>query len=120
MLNKLKIGYDKNQLPILEYNNPLAKLFLEEAHEEDHGGVDNMVLRSRKRVWIIKARRMAKYIKDNCFRCRLLYKKTMGQVMGPMPDHRLGPTPIFQSTAVDLFGPLTIRDTVKRRTSSKA
>jgi hypothetical protein len=77
-------------------------------------------LRSRKKVWIVKARRMAKFIKDNCFRCRLLYKKTMGQVMGPMPDHRLGPTPVFQSTAVDLFGPLTIRDTVKRRTSSKA
>jgi hypothetical protein len=36
-------------------------MFLEEAHQEDHGGVDNMVLRSRKKVWIVKARRMAKY-----------------------------------------------------------
>ena len=120
MAAKMKIGYDKAELPILDYSSPLAKLFLEEAHRADHGGQDNMVLRSRKRVWIVKARRMAKVIKENCFRCRLLYKRCMGQKMGPMPAHRVGPAPVFYSTAVDLFGPLTIRDTVKKRTHGKA
>jgi len=120
MKTKMKIGYDKAELPILDYSHPLAKLFLEEAHQVDHGGQDNMVLRSRKRVWIVKARRIAKVVKENCFRCRLLYKRTMGQIMGPTPAHRVGPAPVFYSTAVDLFGPLTIRDTVKKRTHGKA
>ena len=120
MKTKLKIGYDKPGLPILDYNCPLAKLFLEEAHRVDHGGQDNMVLRSRKRVWIVKARRIAKVVKENCFRCKLLYRRTMNQKMGPMPAHRVGPSPIFYSTAVDLFGPLTIRDAVKKRTRAKA
>ena len=99
--------------------SPLAQLYLEEAHAEDHGGLDRMVLRARKRVWIIQARRIAKHIKNNCYRCRLLYKKCMEQKMGPLPPHRVGPEPVFTSTAVDLFGPLMIRDAVKRRTSSK-
>ena len=120
MKTRMKIGYDKAELPILDYNCPLAKLFLEEAHEVDHGGQDNMVLRSRKRAWIVKARRIAKVVKENCFRCKLLYKKTMNQKMGPMPEHRVGPSPVFYSTAVDLFGPLTIRDAVKKRTRAKA
>jgi hypothetical protein len=120
MKAKMKIGYDRTELPILDYNSPLAKLFLEEAHRVDHGGQDNMVLRSRKRAWIVKAKRIAKVIKENCFRCRLLYKQCMGQKMGPAPAHRVGPAPVFHSTAVDLFGPLTIRDTVKKRTHGKA
>jgi Family of unknown function (DUF5641) len=119
MRTKMKIGYDKDRLPILGHTSQLARLFIEDAHQVDHGGVDNMVLRSRKRVWIVKARRIAKVVKNNCFRCRLLYKKCMAQVMGPMPAHRIGPAPVFYSTAVDLFGPLTIRDTVKKRTHGK-
>lgn len=119
MKTKLKIGYDKDDLPILDYSSPLARLYLEEAHREDHGGQDNMVLRSRKKVWIVRARQMAKVIKDDCFRCRLLYKRCLGQVMGPMPEHRVGPSPAFHSTAVDIFGPLGIRDAVKKRTTGK-
>jgi hypothetical protein len=30
----------------------------------------------------------------------------MEQRMGPLPDHRVGPRAIFQSVAIDLFGPI--------------
>ncbi len=30
--------------------------------------------------------------------------------MGPLPKHRVGLAPVFESTAVDLFGPLTFQD----------
>ena len=52
MKTKMKIGNDKMKLPILDYSCLLAKLFREEAHFVDHGGQDNMVLRTRKRARI--------------------------------------------------------------------
>ncbi len=39
--------------------------------------------------------------------------------MAPLPAHRMGPTPPFWSTAVDLFGPLSIVGTVNKRTNRK-
>ena len=119
MATKLKIGYDRDVLPVLEYNSPLAKLYMEEAHQVDHGGLDRMVQRARKKVWIVMARRVAKVVKNNCFKCKLLYKKHLEQAMGPLPDHRVGPDRVFGSVAVDLFGPLTVRDAVKKRVTMK-
>jgi hypothetical protein len=40
--------------------------------------------------------------------------------MAPLPEHRMGPTPPFFSTAVDLFGPLPIIRSVNKRTTGKA
>jgi hypothetical protein len=42
------------------------------------------------------------------------------QKMAPLPEHRMGPTPPFFSTAVDLFGPLPIFESVNKRTTGKA
>jgi hypothetical protein len=44
--------------------------------------------------------------KNRCYKCRLLRKPLQQQEMAPMPDFRLGPQPVFSTTAVDLFGPL--------------
>jgi hypothetical protein len=40
--------------------------------------------------------------------------------MAPLPEHRMGPTPQFFSTAVDLFGPLPISGSVNKRSTGKA
>ena len=40
--------------------------------------------------------------------------------MAPLPEHRMGPTPPFYSTAVDLFGPLPISGSVNKRSTGKA
>ena len=39
--------------------------------------------------------------------------------MGPMPIERMKPSPPFYHTGVDLFGPIFIKDTVKKRTKMK-
>jgi hypothetical protein len=40
--------------------------------------------------------------------------------MTPLPEHRVGPAPVFESTAVDLFGPITFQDTINKRGNGKA
>ncbi len=115
----LRVGYDKTELPLIERSHPIARLIMREAHEVDHSGLDRSVMRSRNHAWIIQARSLAKVIKANCFRCRLRSKILARQIMAPLPQSRLPPAPVFHSTAVDLFGPLLIRDTVKGRVRKK-
>ena len=41
-------------------------------------------------------------------------------IMGKLPIERLKPAPSWTYTALDLFGPLKIRDEVKKRTTGKS
>jgi hypothetical protein len=43
----------------------------------------------------------------------------MEQRMGPLPDHRVEVGAIFQSVAVDLFGPIEYQGTVNKRQVGK-
>ena len=52
--------------------------------------------------------------------CRFLEKFYLEQRMGLLPVERLRPAPAFFHCAVDIFGPYTIKDAVKRRTKGKA
>ncbi len=111
----LKVAYDTEALPILPHNHPLSRLFLEEAHIVDHGGVETMTMRSRTHAWIVRAKKLAKGIKRNSFTCRRRAKVRETQKMASLPEHRMGPAPVFESTAVDLFGPITFQDTINKR-----
>jgi len=114
-----RIGYDQKGLPILPAKHPLSYLYLREAHEVNHGGVNSTVMRSRCKVWIQQAVRLAQKIKDKCYMLALLWKKTGEQKMAPLPATRVGLAPIFDSVQIDLFGPLEYTDMVKRRTTGK-
>jgi hypothetical protein len=116
----LRVAYDAEALPILPHNHPLSRLFLEEAHAADHGGVESMTMRSRAHAWIVKAKKLAKSIKRGCFTCRRRAKVRETQKMAPLPEHCKGPAPVFESTAVDLFGPITFQDTINKRGNGKA
>ncbi len=76
--------------------------------------------RSRRRVWIVNGRALADSIGARCTECRLKEaKKGMGQKMGPLPDHRVKIGAMFQSVAIDLFGPLEYQQHVKKRQVGK-
>jgi transposase InsO family protein len=118
--NYLRVAYDRGDLPILPAHHLLSRLYLEEAHKADHAGVDAMVMRSRTQVWITQVRPKAKAVKNACFACKRSARRLGEQKMAPLPEHRMGPTPPFFSTAVDLFGPLPIIGSVNKRTTGKA
>ncbi len=108
----LRVAYDRGDLPVLPARHLLSRLYLEEAHRTDHAGVDAMVMRSRAQVWITQIRPKAKAVKNACFACKRSARRLGEQKMAPLPEHRMGPTPPFFSTAVDLFGPLSIDGSV--------
>jgi hypothetical protein len=115
-----KVAYDAEVLPILPHNHPLSRLILEEAHVIDHGGVESMTMRSRAHAGIVRPKKLAKSIKRGCFTCRRRAKVRETQKMAPLPEHRVGPAPVFESTAVDLFGPITFQDTINKRGNGKS
>ena len=116
----LKIGYDTEELTILNPEHPYTKLVLKKCHEIDHGGDDRAVWRSREKFWIPQARREVKKIRGKCFRCRLLNKRRAEQMMSPLPNQRVLPAPPWTYTSVDLFGPLEHTDMVRKRLKEKS
>jgi hypothetical protein len=116
----LRVAYDRGVLPILPTRHPLSRLYLGKAHRMDHAGVDAMVMRSRSQVWITRARPRGGAVKKACFTCKRRAKRLGEQKMAPLPEHRMGPTPPFHSTAVDLFGPLSISGSPGRRGESSS
>jgi hypothetical protein len=82
--------------------------------------VDATVAKVRTRIWIPEITKLVKDIKKSCIICRFLEKMYLEQRMAPLPIERLMPSPAFFHSAVDIFGPFTIRDTVKKRTHGKA
>jgi hypothetical protein len=111
----LRVAYDAEALPILPHNHPPSRLILEEAHMIEHRGVESMTMRSRAHAWIVRAKKLAKSVKRGCFACRRRAKTRETQKMAPLPEHRMGLAPVFESTAVDLFGPITFQDTINKK-----
>ena len=116
----LEIGYNKEDIILLPYQHRFVRLYCEYIHAKGHHGVLTTASKIRSRFWITKLLKMIQSVKLNCVTCKKLDKKLSGQVMGNLPKERLKPAPPWYSTSIDLFGPFTICDAVKKRTTSKA
>jgi hypothetical protein len=117
--NQIKGTYGQIDLPVYAKNYKLSELYVQAAHEEGHEGTITTLHRSRRRVSIINGQAPADSIGARCTECRLKAKKCMGQKMGPLPDHRVGVGAMFQSVAVDLFGPIEYQQHEKKRQGGK-
>jgi hypothetical protein len=144
--NQIDLVYGAKTLLVLQASHPLVELYVRKAHETGHEGVISSLRRSRRDVWVINGRTLAKAIKSactelatqgkemhgpkdraptkpqgeaSCTECQLKEKKCMDQRMGPLPTHRVGPCPIFQSVGINLFGPIEYQGTVNRRQVGK-
>ena len=113
----MAVGYDTEFLPLLPATSCISRSVMYDAHGLDHCGADRSVQRSRQVCWMTQARKVAKSVCSSCFACKRLNKILQGQIMAPLPAHRVPPAPVFHSVAVDLFGPIKIKDSVRRRVS---
>ena len=120
MAEWLKSTWNRSEFVLLPSGSNFAKLHMLTLHNKDHCGVDAALAKLRSKFWIPGARRILKAIRNRCVVCRKRQKIVHGQKMGTLPLERLRPSPAFYYSAVDLFGPFTIRDSVKKRTHGKA
>jgi hypothetical protein len=117
--NQIEGIYGQTNLPLLTREHKLSQLYAQAAHDMAHEGVISTLHRTRKKVWIIHGRALADTIKAKCTECRLKEKKCPEQKMGPLPDHRVQVGTVFQSVAIDLFGPVEYQQHVKKRQTGK-
>ena len=115
----LKLNYKQDRFPILTSADPLAFLWMKHVHDESHSGRTKTVAKSRRKFWIVRAGRLYEKVRSMCYRCRILDKELAMQQMAALPENRLAIAPIFNTTSIDLFGPLLIKDTVKKRVTMK-
>ena len=101
------------------YQDPLAYIWMQHIHNEDHSGITKTVSKSRRKFWIVRGRRLAEKIKRSCYTCRAVDKKLAEQKMAPLPTTRTKIAPTFHTTSMDLCGPFLIRDTVKQRSRKR-
>jgi hypothetical protein len=114
-VNQVAGVYGARELPLLQAANPMARLYMRKAHERGHEGTVSSLHGLRRDVWIVSHRSLAETTRTSWTECRLKEKKCMSQRMGPLPNRRVGPGPVFQSVTVDLFGPIEYQATVNKR-----
>ena len=112
-------SYYPDKLILLSPDHPCTKLILKSFHDVSHRGVASVVARSRIWYWIPQAAKLVKSIKNKCIRCKLLEAEAMKQMMAPIPDIRLKPTPVWFYTMIDLAGPVEVRGFVNQRVCRK-
>ena len=115
----LENSWNQTSYSLLPANHDFTEFVVRAVHEEDHAGVDVTLAKLRSRFWIPKVKGIINRVKSRCVTCKKKYKVKETQQMGQMADARIRPAPAFYMCAVDLFGPLVIRDTVKKRTHGK-
>ena len=114
-----KLNYNRDRFPILMNKDPLAFLWMKQVHDENHSGRTKSIAKSRRRFWIVRAGKVFEKVKKSCYDCKRLDKELATQQMAPLPTSRLAIAPVFNTTSIDLFGPLLIKDTVKKRVTMK-
>lgn len=116
----LKENWNQDCFVLMPPDSYLMRLYIQDLHNIDHGGVECTLAKLQGSFWVPRARRLIKKVKGKCVVCRKLNKVIVGQNMGQIISERLKPAPPFYHTSLDLFGPFAIRDTVKRRSFGKA
>ena len=115
----LKENWDNDSLILLPSKSYFSELVVRSAHSYNHDGVDATVAKVRKDYWIPRLQKIAWKVRKSCYRCRIQDKELCKQIMGTLPIERMKPSPPFFYTGTDLFGPIWIKDTVKKRTKMK-
>ena len=112
-----------SSLPILMPGTRVAYLFMVRAHEGEFGTVHNSIAetlaRSREKVWIHKARDLAKKVCSACLLCRRRSKKLEGQKMSNVKEESLSVCRPWTYISLDFSGPIKVKGVVNSRARLK-
>ncbi len=110
-----RVGHDADAVPIVTGGSALGRLVMKDAHEVQHAGAARTIARSRGVAWILGAAKLARDVQRGCYHCRRIRLQPVDQLMAPLPPERALPSPPFHRVAIDLFGPVQIKDSVRGR-----
>ena len=68
---EMKSHYGNDKFPILMYEDPLSYIWMQYVHTEDHTGVTRTVAKSRRKFWIVRARKLAEKLKYDCYEYKI-------------------------------------------------
>ena len=113
------LGPDK--LPVLHPKSRLAVLILKAAHEEDHKRTAaEAIFRSRKLVWIHRAKHTAQMVTNNCAWCRVNKLKFEEQRMADLPPQIFEiPSSPWTHITMDFLAPVIVKGISNKRTRMK-
>ena len=96
-------------------NQGLARKIAASFHQKYHKDVDSVVAHIRSQFWVPQLRRVVASIDRQCRFCLIIRQKICGQLMGYLPLERTIPSKAFEVVCSDIFGPLTMKDSVIKR-----
>ena len=110
-------------LPILMPKSRAAYLYMVQAHAGEDGTVHcslaETLARSRQKVWIVKARILAKDVCSKCYLCRRRNKELAGQQMAQIKEESLTVCRPFTFISIDFAGPIKVTGAVNARSRKK-
>ena len=85
-----------------------------------HRSTAQTVAKSRSRVWIVRAKDVAKRIVNKCIDCRKQKALLQGRQMAMLREEPLTPCPPWTYVSLDYAGPVYIRGEVNVRSRGKS
>ncbi|UYV69246.1 hypothetical protein LAZ67_6002970 [Cordylochernes scorpioides] len=96
---------------VLPGDHPFVEQLIWEVHRKNgHAGVQFILSILREKIWIIRGRKTIGKIINGCIICKRFREKSLQRPMAALPESRIGLGKPFQTTGVDLLGPLYIKD----------
>lgn len=105
MRSWLRKNWNNDTYMILSPRHRFTHLYISHLHQIDHAGVDITIAKIQRKFGIPGVRKIVKSVKYNCVTCKRLSPKCEGQKLGELVEERLKPSPPFNHTACDIFGP---------------
>jgi hypothetical protein len=104
-----RVGYDALGVPVLPSKCLLSELYLLQAHQIDHGGINSMIMRSREKVWVIQAGKVAAKIKKQLFQMQTIVGAPARAEIFPPPQVQVGTTACIQYHGCGSFRPPSVQ-----------
>ncbi|XP_059060728.1 uncharacterized protein LOC131853727 [Achroia grisella] len=106
--------YDFKYPIILPSEEPIVQRMVQQRHITlQHAGVQSLMCNLRETFWIIGLRKITRKVVSNCIRCKRFKAKSCYVPTGSLPTDRMEANMAFETTGVDLAGPLMLRSESK-------
>ena len=120
---KMSELFGASSLQILMSDSHAAYLYMLDAHCGEYGlvhrGLVSTLARSREKVWVVRGRKLAKKICQECMICRRETKQRVSQQMVLIREEQLQVSPPFTHVCLDFAGPIKVKDQVSKRKTLK-